>query len=101
MQRCNILYSPTSWDDMVTVGCADWKDKSILGTSCRLILSSTVYGIWRERNVTKFGGQPKTEKQILKFIFWEIWCRISGRGKFSKTMENIRLCQSWKMMFML
>jgi hypothetical protein len=45
MQRCNILNPPTSWDDMVTVGCADWKDKSILGTICRLILSSTVYGI--------------------------------------------------------
>jgi hypothetical protein len=45
--------------------------------------------------VIKFGGQPKTEEQILKFIFWEIRCRISGRGKFSKTMENIRLCQSW------
>lgn len=69
MQMCNILNSPTSWDDMVSVGSTDWQEKTLLGTIYRLILSSTVYGIWRERNEIKFGGQPKTKEQILKFIF--------------------------------
>jgi hypothetical protein len=80
---------------MVSVGCTDWKEKTLLGTICRLILSSTVYSIWREINEIKFGGQPKTEEQILKFIFWEIRYRVSGKGKFQKNMENIWLCQSW------
>jgi hypothetical protein len=72
MQRCNILNPPTSWDDMVSVGCTDWNAKTLLGTICRQILSSTVYGTWRERNEIKFGGQPKIEEQILKLVFWEI-----------------------------
>jgi hypothetical protein len=58
MQRCNILNPPTSWDNMFTEGCTAWNDKSMLGTICRLVLSSMVYGIWRERNeiCIKFGG---------------------------------------------
>jgi hypothetical protein len=84
MQRCNILNSPTSWDDMISVGCSDWKEKTCLGTICRLILSSTVYSIGRERNEIKFGDQPKTEEQILKIIFWEIRYRVFGKRKFQE-----------------
>jgi hypothetical protein len=42
--------------------------KALMGVLCRLILSSSVYGIWCARNAIKY-GQPKTEEQILKTIF--------------------------------
>jgi hypothetical protein len=66
-----------------------------MGTICRLILSSAVYWIWRARNELKVGGQPLTEEQVLKQIFWAVRCRVSGKGKFPKTMENIILCHKW------
>jgi hypothetical protein len=64
MQRCNILNSPTSWDDMISVGCTDWKEKTLFGAFCRLILSSTVCSIWRERNEIKFGGSLKLKSKF-------------------------------------
>jgi len=49
---------------MINEGCRKWKSKSMMGVLCRLVLSSTVYGIWRARNETKYHGKPKTEEQI-------------------------------------
>jgi hypothetical protein len=66
-----------------------------MGTICRLILSSVVYWIWRAQNELKVDGQPLTEEQVLKQIFWAIQCRVSGKGKFPKIMENIILCHKW------
>ncbi|XP_062143702.1 uncharacterized protein LOC133851346 isoform X1 [Alnus glutinosa] len=63
----------------------------------KLVLSSTVYGIWRARNETKYHGKPKTEEQILKIIFWEVRSRISGKGKFKKNRENVSICQNWNL----
>jgi hypothetical protein len=75
-------------NEMINEGCRKWKSKSMMGVLCRLVLSSTVYGIWRARNETKYHGKPKTEEQILKIIFWEVRSRISGKGKFKKNREN-------------
>jgi len=61
MQSCDIL-NPllvASWDDMVTGGCKVWKDKSMVGTICRLVLGSTGNGVWREKNAIKFGASLK------------------------------------------
>jgi hypothetical protein len=80
---------------VIDEGCRTWKSKSLMGTICRLILSSAVYWIWRARNELKVGGQPLTEEQVLKQIFWAVRCRVSGKGKFPKTMENIILCHKW------
>jgi hypothetical protein len=40
---------------------------------CRLVLSATVYEIWKARNIVRHGGQIKSEEQILKSIIWEVW----------------------------
>jgi hypothetical protein len=42
LQRCNVLDPPTVWDDLIEEGCSHWKTKSILGVTCRLVLSATV-----------------------------------------------------------
>jgi hypothetical protein len=94
-QRCDILILPNSWEDLIADGSKKWKTKTLLGAICRLILSSVVYSLWMARNEIKFGSHPKTEEQILKQIFWEIRSRISGKGKFPKTMENVHLCHKW------
>jgi hypothetical protein len=94
MQRCNPL-APPNWLEIVNDGCSKWKSKALEGVLCRLILSSTVYGIWRARNEIRHNGHPRTEEQILKAIFWEVRYRISGKGRFKKNQENVGLCHCW------
>jgi hypothetical protein len=85
MQRCSPLVPPSDWSIIVRDECKNWKAKSMVGIVYRLILSSTVYDIWRARNEIKHHGQPRTEEQILKSIFWEVRTRILGRGCFKRT----------------
>jgi len=53
-------------------------------SSVWLILSSTVYGIWRARNEIRHNGHPRTEEQILKAILWEVRSRISWERVFQE-----------------
>jgi hypothetical protein len=64
-------------------------------TICRLILSFAVYWLWQARNELKVGGQPLTEEQVLKQIFWAVRCRVSEKVKFPKTRENVIPCHKW------
>jgi hypothetical protein len=66
----------------------------MLGVLCRLIFGYVVYGLWK---VIRFCGVPSTEEQILKRIFWEVRTRISGKGSFKKTRENVLICQIWNL----
>jgi hypothetical protein len=65
----------------------------MFGVICQLVLSATVYGLWRDRNEIRFGGHPKTEEHILKLIFWEV--RFLVKGSCKKYLENVRLCSTW------
>jgi hypothetical protein len=47
LQRCSLLNCYTSWSEMIDEGCRTLKGKSLMGTICRLILSSAVYWLWR------------------------------------------------------
>jgi hypothetical protein len=53
-------------------------------SSVWLILSSTVYGIWRTWNEIRHNGHPRTEEQILKAILWEVRSRISWEKVFQE-----------------
>jgi hypothetical protein len=67
----------------------------MFGVVCRLVLSSTVQGIWRARNEIKHAGHPRTEEQILKLIIGEVRSRIASKGKFQENEENTSLCHRW------
>jgi hypothetical protein len=95
--RCLVDNPPFIWSDVVSVGCSHWKKKVLHDTLCRLVLSSTIYNIWRARNEIKHQGHPKTEDQIMKQVIWEVRTRIVGKGKFQKTRENLLLCQAWNL----
>ena len=71
MARCRVDI-PVVWDDIVQQGCSSWFHKSLKCLICRLVLSSTVYNLWLTRNELVHAGQPCTEEQILKKIFWEV-----------------------------
>jgi hypothetical protein len=95
MQRCNPLAPSSDWLEIINEGCRKWKANTLEGVLCRLILRSTVYGIWRARDEIKHGGQPRTEELILKAIFWEVRSRISAKRSFKMNRENIRICHCW------
>jgi hypothetical protein len=95
MNRCFIQHSFLDWQNILDVASRKWKTKKMLGVLCRLVLSSSVYHIWKARNEIKLQGHPKTKEQILRLIFWEVRNRISGRGKFIKNGENMDLCRLW------
>jgi len=61
LQCCNSLSPPLDWSDLINEGCKKWKTKALMGVLCRLILSSTVYGLWRARNKIKFSRHPRTD----------------------------------------
>jgi hypothetical protein len=88
MERCNIPNPPNDWEDILEEGCRSWKTKAMKGVLCRLVLSATVYEIWKARNVIRHGGQIKTEEQILKSIIWEVRYRVSGKRSFEEESGN-------------
>ncbi|XP_062145452.1 uncharacterized protein LOC133852713 [Alnus glutinosa] len=95
MKRRNFSNPLLDWQNVVeecSRKCISKKLKSVL---CRLVLSSSVYNIWRARNEIKHNGRPKTEEQILRSIFPEVRTRISGKGNFKKNEENVNICLSW------
>jgi hypothetical protein len=95
LNRCFNQHPLLDWQSMLDEACSKWKTKKMLGVLCRLILSSTMYHLWRARNEIKVQGHPKTEEQILRLIFSEVRNRISGRGKFIKNIENVALFRMW------
>jgi hypothetical protein len=95
MKRCNISNPFLDWQNVVEEGSRKWISKKLSSVLCRLVLSSSVYNIWRARNEIKHNGSPKTEEQIIRSIFWEVRTRISGKGNFKKNEENINICLSW------
>jgi hypothetical protein len=99
MQRCNIANPDLDWSSVLAAGCGQWKTKRLWGVLCRLALSSAVYHLWRARNEIRHHGRPKTEEQLLRLIYWEIRSCISGKGKFTKTRENIALCLNFSITF--
>lgn len=97
MNRCFYQHPPLDWQSVLEEACRKWRTKKLQGVLCKLILRSTVYHIWRTRNEIKAKGHPKTEEQLLRLIFWEVRNRISGKGKFIKSMENVAICQMWNL----
>jgi len=69
MNRCYNQNSQLNWHSVLDEACNKWRTKRLLGVLCKLILSSTVYYLWRARNEIKAHGRPKTEEQILRMIF--------------------------------
>jgi hypothetical protein len=77
--RCQVKDPPSVWADVLRIGCNLWKKKALSDTLCRLVLSSTVYNLWRAHNEIKHHGHRKTEEQILKHVIWKVRTRILGR----------------------
>ncbi|XP_059429209.1 uncharacterized protein LOC132163025 [Corylus avellana] len=73
------------------------KDRLITGERLLKWGYQVVYSLWLTRNEFVHDGQPCTEEQILKKIVWEVRNRISGRGKYPRTKENIMLCSLWNL----
>jgi len=85
MFRCSISSPPSSWQDVIGIGCRSWKSKTTVDVLSRLVLSSMVYNLWRARNELKHKGQLKIEEHILNVIIWEVRSRISRKWGFKES----------------
>lgn len=56
MRKCSQISIPTVWDEVLSKGVRDWRDKSLKALVSKLAWGSTVYNIWRYRNDMKFGN---------------------------------------------
>ncbi|GLT72246.1 hypothetical protein SLA2020_441990 [Shorea laevis] len=92
--RCNVDDPPTVWAEVLRIGCNSWKKKTLPDILCRLVLSSTVYNVWRTRNEIKHEGHPKTEEQVLKAIIGKCGPEFWG-GEHSVEPGESFLCQAW------
>lgn len=92
----NIICSNNKTNLVLRRGLQDWRKKSLTANVCRLVYSSAMYNIWRNRNEIEHGSRPKTEEKILQtIILWEVKARIWGRGRFRKAVENVGICCNW------
>lgn len=57
MENCLVSNLSYGWDAIVKLGEKDWKGKGLKAIIYKLVLSSTVYNIWRKRNNIKNGNQ--------------------------------------------
>lgn len=64
----------------------------------KLVLSASVYCIWRERNNIKHGNQLLTEEKLVQKLRWEVRTRVMSKGKFPRSKENYDLCKSWDLL---
>lgn len=75
-----------------TVKVQIWKGKGLKAVLCRLVLSATVYNLWRERNNIKHGHQLMAESK------WEVRTRVLPKGCFKRSKENEALRVNWDLL---
>lgn len=68
LENCLVSNIPYSWDDIVERGEQEWKGRGLKAILCKLVLSSSVYNIWRERNSNEHGNQIFTEERLVQKI---------------------------------
>jgi len=96
MSRCNVNHPPVDWDDVVWLRVCDWKQKSLTANICRLVLSSTIYNMWRNRNETKHEVRNRgadLEKNNNNNN-WDVRPRVLGKDRFKRNVENVVMCRN-------
>jgi hypothetical protein len=53
MHRCREDNPPVIWEDILQLGCSKWRNKSLKGLLCCLVLSFAVYNLWHTINDLK------------------------------------------------
>lgn len=75
MGRCDMNDPPTEWEEVMSRGLQELKNKSLKANVyiyiyiCNLVYSAVVmYNIWRNINDIKHGNQPRTEEKLMQTI---------------------------------
>lgn len=62
---------------------------------CWMVLCSTAFHIWRNRNALRHGNHTWTEEQLIKQIKWKVNIWFITKRKSKKTKGNVVLCSAW------
>jgi hypothetical protein len=92
MAKCNIMDPPLISEDFICLGMQQWQKKTLQTSLCRLLLASTIYNLWGNRNEIRYGGKPNIEEQQMKKIQWIVRTRLLTKGHFRRTTGNVDIC---------
>lgn len=70
---------PTVWEEIMSQGIREQRNKSLKPLACKLAWGAAVYNIWRQRNDVKHGNQIRTEEKVTQNIGWEVRNRVMGK----------------------
>jgi len=95
--RENIYWPCCNWSNLLQWGSTNYcKKNDIQHTIARLVLSTTVYLLWQERNKRVFNSQYQTAPTLAEDIFQQVRSQISTM-KFSGRIPNA-ICNIWGLM---
>jgi mannosylglycoprotein endo-beta-mannosidase len=95
--RANIYWPCCNWSNLLQWGSTNYcKKNDIQHTIARLVLSTTVYLLWQERNKRVFNSQYQTAPTLAEDIFQQVRSQISTM-KFSGRIPNA-ICNIWGLM---
>lgn len=80
LRRCLIVDLPYKWEDIVERGVKEWKGIGLKADLIKLVLSASVYNLWRERNNIRHGNPLQTEEKIIQRISWEVEVESCPKG---------------------
>lgn len=84
MSRNSVDTLYITWEDVLEWGIKELRGGGLKILFCKLSLGAVVYKIWKQTNVVKHGGQPRSEEQIVKAIICEVQSRMMARAVFGK-----------------
>ncbi len=92
MSSCMNLNMCVEWEDII-----QWTFSALQGgrlkfiSLCKLSFGVVMYHLWKQRYNLLCGYTPKTEEAIVVRIRWEICARITSKGRFKVSIENLEL----------
>lgn len=92
--KCNLLWTYSCWNEMLLDVANSYKGTSLLCKIVKLMLATSVYLIWRERNSRLFTGKCKDLTVVCMDIILNVRFRINSLS-FESTYLNKRLASSW------
>jgi len=79
------------WEDVIQWNINALQDGRLKFSLCKLSFEVVMYYLWKHRNDLLCGNTPKTKKAIVVRIRWEIFARITSKGRFKVSIENLEL----------
>ena len=98
LAKCGWQCPEPSWQGVIQWAIQQMHGNSLKSSLGKLILSTTVYTIWNERNARTFSNSYKDVVSVLHDIISLIRSRVIGGKVFPLSEVNRHLKQEWRLL---